>query len=131
MNRVSNIPAMTIAVVDDDAAILDSVALALSLQGWQAHTYTTGEAFLADFDIHRPDCLILDPHLPGMNGVDVVRAMIKDNTYIPIVGFTAKPNSPIAIDVTNAGAHIMLTKPVTFEALVGHIQAAINGSGDG
>lgn len=116
---------VSIAIVDSDEAILDAVQFVLENEGWQVWTYATGEDFLADVPHHEPDCIILDPHLPKMNGADVARSVSIGNGRIPIIGLTARPTSPATTEVMQAGAREMLTKPVTFEELVDHIQAAI------
>jgi len=114
-----------VAIVDDDEAILDAVRLVLEEEGWHVHTYLRGEEFLADLGNHTLDCLVLDPHLPGISGADVVRSIIAGNHRVPVIGLTARPNSPVTMAVTNAGARVMLTKPVAAEELVEQVQAAI------
>ncbi len=114
-----------VAIVDDDASILDALEIALEFDGWHVRTYSSGGAFLQDLNEHKPDCLILDPHMPGLSGADVAHSMARDHADVPIIGLTARPDSPITEEVLNAGARTMLTKPVTFELLIEHIQSAI------
>jgi FixJ family two-component response regulator len=116
---------VSVAIVDHDEDILDAVRMALEDIGWCVRTYSTGEDFLADVKKHRPDCLILDPHLPGLSGAEVARALTEDNRHIPIIGLTARPASLVTDELVNAGARVMLTKPATFEDLVEYVQAAI------
>jgi len=116
---------VTIAVVDDDEAILDAMRLVLEGQNWDIQTYTTGEEFLADMSNHKPECVVLDPHLPGLSGAEVARSVAQANAGIPIIGLTAQPGSPLAVEVVGAGAWAMLTKPVTSEELVDYIRAAV------
>jgi len=119
---------LTIAIVDDDEAILDAVQLVLEEQYWDIRTYTTGEEFLADLDNREPKCVVLDPHLPGLSGAEVARSVAEANAHIPIIGLTAQPTSPLASEVVDAGARVMLTKPVTSEELVDYIRAAVSRS---
>ena len=93
-------------------------------EGWDVHIYATGEAFLVDQNNHALDCIVLDPYLPGMTGADVARSIMKGNGHIPIIGLTARPNSPLAMEVINAGACMMLTKPVSAEDLIARVHAA-------
>ncbi len=120
-------PAITvsIAIIDDDEAILDAVQFVLEIEGWQVWTFATGETFLADFRRHEPDCIILDPHLPTMNGAEVARSVYAVNRHIPIICLTAYPTSPVTAEVMQAGARVMLTKPATFEELYEQVQTAI------
>jgi two-component system response regulator TtrR len=118
-----------IAIVEDDEAVRDSIQLVLSDFGWRVRTYSGGEDFLADLDDYVPDCLILDPHLPGLSGADVARALAVRNARVAIVGLTARPTSVLAGAVLAAGASAMMTKPVTVEALVNQVLAALAGRG--
>lgn len=128
----------TIAVVDDDVRILDAIAMVLEAEGWTVQTYTTGEAFLIDYPrMDGPRCLILDPHLPGMNGAEIVNTILCDDSRtdfpianLPIIALTARPSSAIALQIVAAGAHALLTKPIGAGELIDHIQAAISTSSD-
>jgi FixJ family two-component response regulator len=114
-----------IAIVEDDEAVRDAIALVLSDCGWLIRAYSTGEEFLSDLEVNTPDCLVLDPHLPGLSGAAVARIVAAADIELPIIGLTARPNSDMASAVLAAGASAMITKPVTFEALVHHIQDAL------
>ncbi len=117
---------VTIAMVEDDEAILDSVRLMLEFEGWDVWVYQTGEAFLEDARAAQADCIILDPHLPGMNGAEVARSTA--SWSIPLIGLTARPSSPITLEMNKIGVHVMLTKPVAIKDLVSHIQDALKAS---
>ena len=121
---------VNIAVIDDDEAILDSVKLVLEEQQWRVRTYTTGEEFLADVNNHGLNCVILDPHLPGVSGVEVARSVARDSPGVPIIGLTAQPVSPLTLQIVNVNARVMLIKPVSAEVLVDQIQTAINERGE-
>ena len=114
---------VTIAIVDDDEAILDAMQLALEEQRWDIKTYSTGEEFLATLSDSALGCVVLDPHLPGLSGGEVARWVA--GAGVPIIGLTARPGSPLASEVIDAGACAMLTKPVSSEELIGHIRAAL------
>ena len=118
---------ITVAVVEDDDSILDAIRLVLEARGWDIRTYSTGEAFLAEVNSYKPDCVILDPHLPLMNGAEVMRRL-KDSTQIPFIGLTARPTSSITTEVADLGAHPILTKPATADELVIHIEHAIRAA---
>lgn len=117
--------AATIAVVDNNEAILDALGLVLESEGWVVRTYSSGEQFLAEVDHHRPDCLILDPHLPGISGVDIARSLEQHNARIPIIGLSARPNSQLALEVSQAGARVMLVKPASSNEVIEQVQAAL------
>lgn len=117
---------VNIAIVDDDEAILDSLQLLLEDHGWRIWTYPTGEAYLLGRDRPKPDCLILDPHLPGLSGAEVARRASNGRLDIPIIGLSARPCAPLAIELVAAGALVMMQKPVTEKELVAQIESAIH-----
>ena len=117
--------AVVVAVVDSDEAILDSVGLVLEIHGWRVWQYPSGESFLDDFSRNCPDCLILDPHLPGLSGAVVARTVSSRSGHIPIIALTARPASQLTADVVQIGVTAMLTKPVSEEMLVNSIRQAV------
>ncbi len=121
--------AVSVAIVEDDESILDAVRILLETHGWRVRVYASGEPFVADLGEHTPDCLILDPHLPGMNGADVVRALKDIQIDLPVIGLTAWPDSPLALEVVSLGISVMLTKPVRSEELIEEIGLAIHKRG--
>ncbi|NIP14193.1 MAG: response regulator [Pseudomonadales bacterium] len=112
---------VSIAVVDDDAAILDAMTLLAESRGWLAKVFASGEAFLDAFEQDRDiDCVVLDPHLEGMGGDHV--ADVVAGTGVPVVGLTARPESPVTQSIMQSGAAAMLTKPVRPDELVSAIE---------
>lgn len=103
---------IAVAVVEDDASILDAAQLVIEANGWEARPYADGEAFLDDYR-RRPDCdcVVLDPHLPGISGVDVMRALA--DAQVPIVVLTARPDSAVTRTLVELGARAVVTKPVS------------------
>lgn len=123
---MSKVP-LIVAVVDDDRCILEAVRLAFAdAERWEIRTYGDGETLLEDVARGSPPaCLVLDPHLPGISGADVARALLR-TARVPIVGLTALPTSPLATEMAAAGALVVLTKPVAYERLMSAIEAAID-----
>ena len=116
---------VTIAIVDDDESILDSLKMVLENQNWNTQTYISGEAFLADFEAHKPDCIILDSHFPGASGAEVVRSIKTENKKIPIIVLTAYPKSQETNEIMRLGAREVLAKPITAEVLIDHVQSMV------
>ena len=116
---------VTIAIVDDDESILDSLEMVLENQGWNTLTYISGEAFLADFKQNKPDCIILDSHFPGSNGSEVLKSIRTDNKSVPILVLTAYPKSQETNKIMSLGVSEVLVKPITAEALIDHVQSIL------
>ncbi len=118
----------TIAIIDDDEAILDSARLVLEAEDWLARLYTQGDQFVADLSSAPPDCLVLDPHLPDMSGLEVAEHVAHTRLQIPIIVWTAQPHSPQVADILRADVHVVLTKPVAAEPLIKEIRVAIQSN---
>lgn len=117
---------LTIAIVDDDESVLDAIQTVLDDQEWNTQTYSSGEAFLADIENHKPDCIILDSNLYGLSGLAVARTINTDKNKIPIIVLTAYPKSSMTMKIKRIGVHDILAKPVTAEVLIKQIQEAIS-----
>lgn len=115
----------TVAIVNDNEAILDALQLLLAVSGWEARTYKTGEAFVDDLSEYTPGCLILDSHLSGLSAADVARTLSTRYPDIPMIGMTARPESRPANDLVSAGVGVMLTKPVSAEHILSEVQAVM------
>lgn len=116
---------VAVAVVDDDASILDAMTLLIEGQGWDAMAYVDGQAFLDEYRQNDAiDCLILDPHLNGLSGVDVAHALL--GSTIPVIVLTARPESSSTKIIDALDAVMILTKPVRPDDLVAAITSVIN-----
>ena len=103
-----------ISVVDNDASILDALKLTLEDLGYEAKCFSSGKRFLEYAAKNHIDLVILDPHLPGINGVDV---FVKMETSIPTVILTAWPTAPLTLELVELGAIELMTKPVSLDTL--------------
>lgn len=109
---------ISIALVDDDEPILDAVTMVLENQDWQVSAYTNGEAFLEDLTHFRPDLLVLDSHLPGINGLEVIEKLKEGLVALPVIILTAHPSSIETKKLKKLIGSQVLIKPVTESELV-------------
>lgn len=117
----------SIAVVDCNESVLDAVKVALENQQWLISTYSDGQALMSNLQHKIPDCVVLEPHLPGGDSIDLFRALVnRHSPTIPVILLTAYPDSPTVRKLKEIGAYAILIKPVSVEALVKHIEAAIS-----
>ena len=116
-----------IVIIDDDDSVSDPIRMLIELHGWEARSYHSCEAFLADFDTDSPpSCIILDLYFPGMSGAELQRTLVEKGITIPTIVLTARPDSSLALSSIKDGALEIITKPVEGDQLIEKIEAAIN-----
>jgi DNA-binding response OmpR family regulator len=116
-----------ILVVEDDPALRSTLAMVLEDEGLQVESHPTGEAALARFDDVDPDLAIIDLRLPGMHGLDVVRA-VRERSAIAVIILTAQSSSQDVVAGLDAGADDYVTKPFDVMELLARIRANIRRS---
>ena len=116
-----------ILVVEDDRDIQELVAYNLSLEGFQVWRASTGEEGLQMARERRPDLIVLDLMLPGMDGLEVCRRIRRneETEEIPIVMLTAKTEDVDIITGLEIGADDYVTKPFSPKVLVARIRAVL------
>jgi FixJ family two-component response regulator len=113
-----------IAVLDDEPEMRKALRRLLVAQGFGVVEYETGEALLAALDAQRLDCLLLDLHMPGISGFEVLQAMKLRQVSVPVVVLTAHDEPGTKERAHSLGACSYLKKPVDKAALLCAIQAA-------
>jgi FixJ family two-component response regulator len=126
------IPAMAesarlIAVVDDDPSVLRALKRLLSAWSYRAETYESAREFLAALANERPDCLILDLHMPDMTGLELQRALTRSHIEIPTIVITAHDEEGMRERCRSAGARAVLIKPLQEQFLLDAIAEASCG----
>jgi two-component system response regulator FixJ len=100
-----------IAVVDDDDAVRQSTSRLLTRAGHRVHSFPRGEAFLqADLPAN-VDCILLDIRMPGLSGIDVLRALKDRPSVPPVIVLTGHGDVPLAVEAMKLGAAEFLEKP--------------------
>lgn len=120
-----SVGAPTVYIVDDDAAVRDSFALLLRLQGFSARVFASGEEFLAAYSPDWAGCVVLDLRMPGMSGLGLQSAMLDRGIKLPVVVVTAHGDVAAARAMLRAGALDFLEKPLDDNQLVAAIRAAL------
>lgn len=118
-----------ILVVDDDPSISDMLTLVLETEGFEAFPVMDGNEAVAAFREHQPDLILLDLMLPGMNGVDICRA-IRLESSVPIVMLTAKTDTVDVVLGLETGADDYITKPFKPKELIARIRARLRRTDD-
>ena len=114
---------VNILVVEDDEYSRDALAHLLAAEGYNAESAHDGEAGLTKAREARPDVIVLDLNLPGMDGNQVIGAIRGDKSLasIPILVVTGDEDKK-AQEAVEAGANAYLTKPLELDALINAIR---------
>lgn len=116
-----------IYLVDDDAAVRASLHSLLSLQSDLAvRSFRSGDLFLAETDTLKPGVVLLDFHMPGSNGIDVLHAIRKDSNRFVAVILTGEGNVGVAVRAMKAGALDFVEKPYEAETLLRIVDVAFS-----
>ena len=112
----------TVLVVDDESRIVELARDYLEHAGFAVITATDGPSALTAVRVRRPDILVLDLGLPGMDGLDVARAIRRDST-LPIIMLTARDDELDRVLGLEIGADDYVTKPFSPRELVARVRA--------
>jgi DNA-binding response OmpR family regulator len=118
-----------ILVVDDEPRILRFIRLSLSAQGFDVVTASRGEDALKMITIEKPDLMILDIFMPGLDGFDVLQQLrkLEENeglTHLPVIVVSAR--SSVAEQAFNLGANDFIAKPFLPEDMTEKIRNVIS-----
>ena len=117
-----------IAIVDDEEPIRGALKRLLRAAGLDAEGYATAQAFLDDAASRRPDCVLLDLHMPGMIGQEILARIREMDRHPPVVIITAHDTRETREQCLAAGAAAYLHKPLDGRLLLNAISAALGGS---
>ena len=113
-----------ILVVDDEPQILRALGTNLRARGFEIDLAETGEEALELAARHRPDLVIVDLGLPGIDGVEVVRGL-RGWTNVPIVVLSVRDAETDKVQALDAGADDYVTKPFGMDELLARMRAAL------
>ena len=117
-----------IAVVDDDESVCRALRRLLRSMAMDAEAFSSGQQFLDLLEAmpsYRPDCLILDVQMPGMNGLEVQQRLVKGGHRIPVVFITAHDDLGLREKALAAGAVAFLRKPFDDQLLIKTLREAV------
>jgi two-component system, LuxR family, response regulator FixJ len=112
-------------VIDDDAAVRDSVALLLSTEGYKVHSYSSAPAFLAAVGNQCEGCIVTDVRMPVINGIELIAKLKEEKISMPVVVLTAHADVPLAVEAMKLGAVDLLEKPFEDAALLSAVETAL------
>ena len=110
-------PRPTILVVDDDAAVCNSLKFSLELEGFSVRTYPSGRELLRDRDIPDYGCLVIDYSLPEMNGLELLKQMRRHDCALPAILTTTHVSASLRERADAAGMSVV-EKPLIGSGLI-------------
>lgn len=114
-----------IAVVDDEQSICKALERLLRSAGLTAKTFSGGDEFLCFLQVARPDCAVIDLHMPGMNGFSLLERLAQADYRFPVIVITGDDSEETYARAMDNGIAAYLCKPVDGQALLDAIAPAI------
>jgi two-component system KDP operon response regulator KdpE len=113
-----------VLIVDDEGPFVRALGIILRARGYQIETAAAGEAALEIAARAHPDIVILDMGLPGMDGLDVLRAL-RSWSAVPVIALSARHDEATKVAALDAGADDYVTKPFGMDELLARLRAAV------
>jgi two-component system, LuxR family, response regulator FixJ len=113
-----------ISIVDNDAAVRDSLRVLLECEGYQIREFASAREFLAAEGTGDGDCLILDIHMPGMSGIELLETMRERGDMRPVIIISGRADAWTRKRAHAAGALAVVNKPYQVEEVLGPLRAA-------
>jgi two-component system response regulator FixJ len=115
---------MTIALIEDDEAVLDSLRLLLEGHGMAVQCFDSAKGFLATGADFTPTCIVSDVRMPGMSGLDLQRELKARSCNVPVILITGHGDIAMAVSAMREGAFDFIEKPYDAEQLIASIEKA-------
>jgi FixJ family two-component response regulator len=114
-----------IFVVDDDPAVRDTLSMVLSAAGYEVICFADGAALLSVARGRTPACILLDVHIPGKSGLDILRELHGEDYPAPIFMISGQGDIPMAVNAIKNGALDFIEKPFRGSEIVARLNEAI------
>jgi FixJ family two-component response regulator len=117
--------APVIHIVDDDKSFRTGLARVLKASGYAVADYGSAECFLQAMEQSSPGCILLDVHMPTLDGLQLQEELAKIFHTWPIIFLTGRGDIPTSVQAIKAGAEDFLTKPVPSKILLAAVDRAL------
>lgn len=115
----------SVYIVDDDAALGDSLSVLLEAHGYSVKYFSDGQIFLDQICNLELGCILLDVRMPGVDGLTLQRVMADRGISFPVIVMTGFADVPLAVEAMRLGAMNFLEKPVSPDVLVSDVEKAL------
>ncbi len=116
---------MTVALIDDDSAVLHSMRLLIESRDMPVACYESAEAFLEDLSARKPSCVVADVRMPGMTGLELQRELKARKSEAPLILISGHADVSMAVSALKEGAFDFFEKPYDGERLAASVCDAV------
>jgi len=116
----------SILIVDDEPSILQTLSGLLSDEGFEVTTAANGYEALKIIDAESPDLVLLDIWMPGIDGIETLKEIKKENPTIQVIIITGHGTIETAVNATKLGAYDLIEKPLSIDKVIVAINNALN-----
>ena len=121
---IDNTSRQTVAIVDDDTRALSGLRRLLEAADFATETYDSAEAFLARDGAAMLSCIVLDVHMPGMSGIELLGRLRALGSKVPVLMLTAIDDAEVRSQAFALGCAAFLSKPIAGQVLIDCIRNA-------
>lgn len=114
-------------VVDDDEAVRESTCVLLDLFAYRTRPFESADQLLAAGCAGEAACIVTDVRMPGLSGVDLLKALRRQGDLTPVVVITGHGDIPLAVEAMRAGASDFIEKPFDQTTLCAAVTSAVTG----
>jgi two-component system response regulator FixJ len=118
-------PTPLIHIIDDDAAVRDSLMVLLGAYGLESVGYASPIGFLGAAPTGRPGCVVTDVQMPQMTGLELLDELTQRQIALPVIVMTGRAERAMAAQAIRQGAAAFLDKPFTADELLRAVRGAI------
>lgn len=115
----------TVYIVDDDAAMRDALETVLMIEGYGIRSFSDGASFLEVARDEVPQAVLLDVHMPGKSGIDILDILPAETYPAPVFIISGQGDIPMAVAAIKKGAFDFIEKPFSADTILGMIEKAV------
>ncbi len=117
--------AEAVYIVDDDPAVRDALSVLFNMEGYVVETFSDGDTFIDSASKSVPACVMLDVHMPGRSGIEILKALNAENYPAPIFIISGQGDIPMAVEAIRNGAFDFIEKPFSAESVLERVKDAV------
>ena len=117
--------AEAVYIVDDDPAVRDALSVLFNMEGYVVETFSDGDKFVQSASKSVPACVMLDVHMPGRSGIEILKALNAEHYPAPIFIISGQGDIPMAVEAIRNGAFDFIEKPFSAETVLERVKEAV------